>query len=94
MNQEFKIGDIVYCSQPFVDTEYGYKYEKFAVNNRVVHTTRGKEYKINNMIKDRTETIQIEIKNDFGIYQWYDLRRFSDIKMIRKMKLQRLQNIL
>jgi len=94
MDQKFKIGDIVYCSHPYIDTEYGYKFEKYAINNRLIHTSKGKEYKINNMMNDsKTETIYIEIKNDFGVYQWYDLRRFNDIKMIRKMKLLKLKNL-
>jgi hypothetical protein len=97
--QKLKIGDIVYCSHPYIDTEYGYRFEKYSINKRLIHTTFGKEYIINNIsttsdMLRKIDTERIEIKNDFGIYQWYDLSRFNDIKMIRRMKLQRLKNIL
>ncbi len=92
--QKLKIGDIVYCSHPYIDTEYGYRYEKYAINNRLIHTTKGKEYMIEHIIGLDDTSPKIEIKNDFGLHQWYDLNRFTDMRGNRRMKLQRLKNIL
>jgi hypothetical protein len=100
-----KIGDNVYCIRPYIDTEVPRSFIPYCTNGILIHTTQDKQYKINNILTlpDKRlgwqiiqgtlkDEIYIEIKNNFNVFQWYELKRFASIKEYRKLKLQKLNS--
>jgi hypothetical protein len=100
LRSQLKLGDIVFCIKGYRETEFGRSYRKYAnENNFLVHLTKGKQYKVIDIILDTKEILldneieRILIENDFGHTQWYNISRFDKIKEMRRQKLERIKNL-
>lgn len=102
MNNDVKVGDILYCNKSYIDTEVGYRFKEYITDGVLVHLIKGKPYKIEEVINlskvdisifdpiGTSNNVQIKVKTEFELYQWYSLSRFDTLKQHRKSKLLKL----